>query len=154
MTDSIVFDDRTLRVERLIAAPPERVFDLWTEPDQLTKWWGPDGFDTPESAMDVRPGGRWRTTMRSPEGNLYTVSGVYREIDPPRRLVFTWGWDDENGKRGHETEVTVTFEAAPGGTRLVLTQQTFADTDQRNRHRHGWSSSFDCLDRIAMQPGG
>ena len=154
MTDASVVDDKVLRMERLIAAPPERVFNLWTEPDQLTKWWGPDGFDTPACAMDVRPGGHWRTTMRSPEGNLHTVSGVYRVIDPPRRLVFTWGWEDDSGGRGHETEVTVTFEAAPGGTRLVLTQQTFAETEQCKRHGHGWSSSFDCLERIAKQPGG
>jgi len=149
MTDTTVIDDRILRMERLIAAPPERVFDLWTEPELLTRWWGPDGFDVPASAMDVKPGGRWKTTMRSPAGTLHTVSGVYRVIDPPRRLVFTWGWDDEAGARGHETEVTVTFEAAPGGTRLVLQQQAFVTADQRDKHGHGWSSSFDCLERVA-----
>jgi uncharacterized protein YndB with AHSA1/START domain len=99
--------------------------------------------------MDVKPGGRWRTTMRAPDGALHTVSGVYRVIEPPRRLIFTWGWDDEAGRRGHETEVTVTFEAAPGGTRLVLQQQAFQSKDQRDKHRFGWSSSFDCLARIA-----
>jgi uncharacterized protein YndB with AHSA1/START domain len=151
MTGASVMEDNVLRMERLIAAPPERVFDLWTEPDLLVRWWGPDGFDVPTSAMDVRPGGRWKTTMRSPEGRLHTVSGVYRAIEPPRRLVFTWGWDDDNGIRAHETEVTVTFEAAPGGTRLVLLQQTFASADQRDKHGHGWASSFDCLERAARQ---
>ena len=70
--------------------------------------------------MDVRPGGRWRTTMRRPDGTEHTVSGIYRAIEPPRRLVFTWGWDDDAGMRGHETEVTVTFEPTTGGTRMVL----------------------------------
>jgi uncharacterized protein YndB with AHSA1/START domain len=149
MIDAAVVDDKILRMERLIAAPPEHVFALWTEPDKLVQWWGPDGFDVPASAMHVTPGGRWKTTMRSPEGTLHTVSGVYRLIDPPRRLVFTWGWDDDNGVRGHETEVTVTFEPAPGGTRLVLQQQTFADADQCAKHQYGWSSSFDCLERSA-----
>ena len=140
-------------MERLIAAPPERVFDLWTDPELLVQWWGPDGFDVPASALDVQPGGRWKTTMRSPDGALHTVSGVYRLIEPPRRLVFTWGWDDEQGVRGHETEVTVTFEATPGGTRLVLQQQTFQSAEQRDRHSHGWGSSFDCLERFAKQGG-
>jgi uncharacterized protein YndB with AHSA1/START domain len=136
-----------LTIERLIAAPPERVFELWTDPEMLARWWGPDGYEIPASAMDVRPGGRWRTTMRSPEGTLHTVSGVYRTIDPPRRLVFTWAWDDDKGVRGHETEVTVTFQSAPGGTKLALTQQTFQNADQRARHEHGWQSSFNCLER-------
>jgi uncharacterized protein YndB with AHSA1/START domain len=142
-------DEDALRLERLIAAPPERVFALWTEPDLLVKWWGPEGFDIPAHALDVRKGGTWRTTMRSPEGKHHTVSGVYRIIDPPKRLVFTWGWDDEQGRRGHETEVTVTFHAAPGGTRLVLQQQAFESKESRDQHRHGWESSFDCLEQVA-----
>lgn len=144
-----VQDDQVLRIERLIPASPERLFELWSEPSELVKWWGPDGFDVPASALDVRPGGHWRTTMRSPQGDLHTVSGVYRTIDKPRRLVFTWGWDDDTGLRGHETEVTVTFEPAPGGTRIVLLQQAFENKDQRDRHNQGWSSSFECLARVA-----
>ena len=142
-------EDTVLRLERLIAAPPQRVFDLWTDPELPVKWWGPEGTDVPAHAIDVRPGGRWRTTIRSPDGTLHTVSGVYRVIDRPRRLVFTWGWDDEAGVRGHETEVTVTFEPAPGGTKLVLVQSVFTSKDWRDRHRRGWSSSFDCLAREA-----
>jgi len=144
-----VSEDTVLRLERLIAAPPERVFELWTNPDLLVQWWGPEGTDVPAHAIDVRPGGRWRTTMRSADGTLNTVSGVYRVIDRPRRLVFTWGWDDEAGVRGQETEVTVTFEPAPGGTKLVLLQSEFESKDWRDRHHRGWSSSFDCLAREA-----
>lgn len=141
-------DDRVLRIERLIPATPELVFALWTEPEHIVKWWGPDGFDVPAHAIDVRTGGAWRTTMRSPEGTLHTVSGVYRVIDRPRRLVFTWGWDDDAGQRGHETEVSVTFESVPGGTRLVLVQQEFQTTEARDRHNQGWSSSLECLHRV------
>jgi uncharacterized protein YndB with AHSA1/START domain len=149
MSDALAAEDRVLRLERLIAAPPERVFELWTQPEQLVKWWGPDGWDIPAHTIDVRPGGHWRTTMRSPEGRRETVSGVYRMIDQPRRLVFTWAWDQDDGARGHETEVTVTFEAAPGGTRLTLVQQTFQSNEVRDKHGVGWSSSFDCLARVA-----
>ncbi len=108
-----------------------------------------EGFDVPSHHLDVRPGGRWRTTMRSPDGKLRTVSGVYNTIEPPRRLVFTWGWDDDNGVRGHETEVTVTFEPTPGGTRLKLVQQVFQDREVRDLHNGGWASSFNKLQRLA-----
>lgn len=149
MSQAAASDTRALRLERLIAAPPDRVFGFWTEPDLLVQWWGPDGYDVPVRALDLRPGGRWRTTMRSPEGNQLHVSGRYRMIDKPRRLVFTWAWDQENGSPGHETEVTVTFDAAPGGTRLELAQQTFQSREIRDSHGKGWSSSFDCLARVA-----
>ena len=61
-TDTLI-DDKVLRMERVIAATPERLFELWTDPEELAKWWGPEGFATPTYAMDVRPGGRWQTTM-------------------------------------------------------------------------------------------
>jgi uncharacterized protein YndB with AHSA1/START domain len=147
--NDVATDERVLELERLIAAPPERVFELWTEPELLVKWWGPEGYDIPAHALDVRPGGHWRTTMRSPEGKRVTVSGVYRGIEKPRRLVFTWAWDQDDGSRGHETEVTVTFAPAPGGTRLKLVQQTFQSQEVRDRHRHGWTSSFVCLAQAA-----
>ena len=139
--------DSVLRLERLIAAAPERVFEWWTDPELLARWFGPDGYAVPSYALDVRPGGRWHTALRSPAGTLVTVRGVYRAIEPPRRLVFTWAWDQDDGSPGPETEVTVTFETAPGGTKLVLLQQPFEDRKSRDNHRAGWSSSFDCLER-------
>ena len=142
-------NDRVLELERLIPAPPERLFAYWTEPDLLVKWFGPEGFDVPSHDLDIRPGGRWRTTMRTPDGKLRTVSGVYNTIEPPRRLVFTWGWDDDHGVRGHETEVTVTFEPTPGGTRLKLVQQVFQTNEMRDLHNGGWASSFNKLQRLA-----
>jgi uncharacterized protein YndB with AHSA1/START domain len=152
MSTDTLTKDTVLRLERVIAAAPERLFALWTEPEELVKWWGPEGYTTPECTMDARPGGRWRTAIRRPDGTDLTVSGTYRSIDPPRLLVFTWGWDDDAGLRGHETEVTVTFEPVPGGTRMVLTQRAFVDRDSRDRHAHGWSSSLVCLERAAVKP--
>ena len=137
-----------MRLVRLIPAPPEAVFDAWVESEILVKWWGPEGFDVPAHDLDVRPGGQWHTTMRSPDGTLHTASGIYRVIERPRRLVLTWGWDDEDGMRGDETEVTVTFELAPGGTRLVLVHKTFETIESRDNHRDGWSSSLERLTRL------
>ena len=141
--------DHVLEMERLIPAPPERVFEYWTEPELVAKWFGPGEFDVPSSDLDLRPGGKWRTTIRSPEGQLRTVSGVYSTIEPPRRLVFTWAWDDDNGVRGHETQVTVTLEPTPGGTRLRLVQEDFQNREVRDRHNGGWASSLSKLQRVA-----
>jgi len=146
---TIAADDTVLRIERLIATPPERLFEFWTQPAQIVRWFGPDGCDIPSHDIDVRPGGAWRITMHSAEGGTRTVSGVYRLIDRPRKLVFTWGWDDDKGVRGYETEVTVTFAAAPGGTRLTVLQQHFETLEGRDRHNLGWSSSLNRLERVA-----
>jgi len=145
--------DQELRLERLIAASPETLFALWTEPELLLGWWGPTGYDTSVEALDARPGGHWRVTMRPPNGAPRTLSGVYRAVEPPRRLVFTWAFD-ETGERGHETEVVVTFEAAPGGTRLVLVQRRFQSKERRDAHHGGWSQAFDRLTRSAGRQRG
>jgi uncharacterized protein YndB with AHSA1/START domain len=138
--------DDALRLERLIAAPPESLFALWTEPALLVGWWGPEGYDTTVEALDVRPGGRWRLRMHRPDGLVRALSGVYRIVEPPRRLVFTWAFAEPEG-RGHETEVAVTFDAAPGGTRLVLEQRRFASKERRDAHFDGWSQAFARLAR-------
>jgi uncharacterized protein YndB with AHSA1/START domain len=138
-------DALVLRLSRSFAAPRERVFRAFTAPTQLVRWWGPKGFTVPACTLDVRVGGAWRTVMRSPEGKDHIVSGVYREIMPPERLVFTWAWE-EDGARGHETVVTIEFSETPGGTRLELTHERFQTEDSRNAHRDGWSSCLDCLE--------
>jgi uncharacterized protein YndB with AHSA1/START domain len=139
--------ERTLVIERVFRASPERVFRAWTDPAVLATWWGPEGYTTPELTFDLRAGGAWRTVMRSPEGNAHPVSGVYREVDPPRRLVLTWAWD-EDGERGHETEIEITFAPAGNGTLMRLVQRIFQSGPARDRHRHGWTQSFAKLERL------
>jgi uncharacterized protein YndB with AHSA1/START domain len=140
--------DTELRVERLIAAPPERVFAHWAEPALLVKWFGPEGMNIADHAIDVKVGGKWHAVMASSEGRRMGVGGVYRVIEPPRRLVFTWAWDDADGKPGFETEVTVTFAAAPGGTQLVILQKEFETAESRDQHSWGWNSTLNCLERL------
>jgi uncharacterized protein YndB with AHSA1/START domain len=136
-----------LWMSRRFNAPRERVFRALTDPGQLAKWWGPKGFTVPDLALDVRPGGAWRTTMRSPEGRDHIVSGIYRDIMPPSRLVLTWGWET-TGERAHETVVTIDLFEVAGGTRLELRQEVFESTESRERHEHGWASCFDHLDEV------
>jgi uncharacterized protein YndB with AHSA1/START domain len=132
-----------LRMEREFAAPPERVFAAFTDPKLFAQWWGPEGMACPVCEIDLRVGGAWRTCMRGTMGEHW-VSGVYREIAPPRRLSFTWAWE-ENGARGHETIVEIEFLPAGRNTRLVLRHSGFASAESRDKHSHGWGSSFDCL---------
>ena len=138
-------DAPALRLSRNFAAPRERVFRAFTVPTQMAKWWGPRGWTVPACTMDLRAGGAWHTVMRSPEGKDHIVSGVYREITPPSRLVFTWGWETD-GPRGHETVVTIQLSEVPGGTRLDLSQELFETADSRDHHGQGWASCLDSLE--------
>ncbi len=133
-----------LYLTRQFAHPPERVFAAWSDPAQLVQWWGPRGFSVAHSDIDARPGGRWQTTLLSPEGSEHHVSGEFIEISAPRRLVFTWAWS-ENGIRGHETTVTVELRPRDGGTELTLSQQEFESGRSRDLHGDGWRSSLDSL---------
>ena len=142
-------DDTTLRLERLIASPPEILFALWTKPTHLLRWWAPDGYEPSIEALETKPGGRWRIIMRRADGGELAASGIYRIVEPPRRLAFTWAWEDASGVRGHESEVMVSFEPAPGGTRLVLMQSRFESSQARDNHRNGWSAALDRQTGIA-----
>ena len=148
MNDTRTMSETELFIERLIAAPPEQVYAYWTTPELMVKWFGPETYHIPESDFDVRVGGRWQATMQRPDGTRMTVSGVYRRLEPPRSLEFTWAWLNDEGARGHETIITITCETAPGGTRLTLWQREFATADQCERHREGWNSTFNKLARL------
>jgi uncharacterized protein YndB with AHSA1/START domain len=137
--------DRELVVSRVIAAPRPLVFKAWTEPEQIARWWGPKGYTTVEYQMDVRPGGAYWHVMRSPEGTDHRKRGVYREIVPPERIVFTFAWEDADGRLGPELLVTVTLEVLGSGTRLTLHQGPFASVEWRDSHVIGWTS---CLERF------
>jgi len=145
MSQDIV-SDRQLTVARVIDAPRALVFKAWTDPDQVARWWGPKGFVTVSHDMDIRPGGTYRVTMRSPQGTDHRKRGVYREIVEPERIVFTFAWEEADGTLGHETLVTVTFEALGARTRLTLHQSGFESIARRDDHTGGWTS---CLERFA-----
>ena len=136
-----VEDDCVLKLERHLKATPETVFAAWVEPEQIAKWFGPGDATIPSQEIDARVGGAWQVTMRMSSGMERIVSGVYREIDPPSRLAFTWAWHND-GTRGHETEVVVELTPEDGGTLLSLTQRTFQTSNDRDMHNMGWSYSL------------
>jgi uncharacterized protein YndB with AHSA1/START domain len=135
-----------LRLERRFAAPPALVFAAWTEPRHLRRWSAPHGFEIPEAGGELRVGGAWHATMRSDDGEAHRLAGIYREIVPPRRLVFTHAWLDANGNAGPETLVTVSFEPVEGGTLMRFEQTGFATEWARDGHGAGWSEAFERLD--------
>ena len=138
--------DLELVVTRIIDAPRRLVFAAWTQPEQVARWWGPQGFVTTHCDMDIRPGGAFRCCMRSPTGTDHWKRGVYREIVEPERIVFTFAWEDADGNPGHELLTTVTFEDLGKQTRLTLHQADFETADRCDDHRGGWTS---CLERFA-----
>jgi uncharacterized protein YndB with AHSA1/START domain len=139
--------EKTLILTRVFAAPRVLVFKAWVEPERAALWWGPQGFTTLSCRMDLRLGGAWRMQMRSPEGTIHTKRGIYREIEPPDRLVFTYAWEDADGLPDHETLVTLRFEDhGDKETKLTLHQAVFESPTACWSHRDGWTS---CLERFA-----
>jgi uncharacterized protein YndB with AHSA1/START domain len=139
--------EKALILTRVFAAPRALVFKAWVEPERAARWWGPQGFTTLCCGMDLRPGGAWRVQMRSPRGTIHTKRGVYRAIEPPDRLVFTYAWEDEDGLPGHETLVTLRFEDhGIKETKMTLHQAVFESPAACRSHRDGWTS---CLERFA-----
>ena len=143
--------ERELVITRLFDAPRELVFRAWTEPDRAVRWWGPQGFTTAHYEIDFRPGGSYRVCMRSPEGIEHWQRGVCREVVEPERLVFTFAWEDAEGRPGHETVVTVDFAEVGARTRLTLHQAVFETVTARDLHQGGWASALECLAEYLAQ---
>jgi uncharacterized protein YndB with AHSA1/START domain len=142
-------DTIELTVTRRFDAPPAEVFEAWTDPARIGRWIGPRGVSGEAKQMELRPGGAYAIAMHLPSGPIKTVRGIYREIRAPERLIFTWAWDGEDGKPGHETLVTITFRALGQGsgaaTEMTFLHQRFAETAARDSHQNGWTGSFDKL---------
>jgi uncharacterized protein YndB with AHSA1/START domain len=138
--------ERALVITRSFDAPAALIFKLWTEARHAGQWWGPRSYPATHMEMDARPGGIWRGRLRSTEdGRELGFHGVFREVEAPRRLVFTFAWEQE-GERGLETVVTITFAERDGKTLMVFRQEPFQSVEERDGHNGGWASAFDRLD--------
>ena len=141
---STAIDESTrLEIRRVLRAPVAAVYAAWTDPPQVSQWMAPsDDFGPTEATLDVRVGGRYRIVMRGPDGEMHRVGGVYEEVIPNRRLVYTWAWESTPER---QSRVTVEFRAAGEGTELLLVHDRFVDTEARDKHQHGWQG---CLVRF------
>ena len=138
----------SLTLRRVLPAPPERVFRAWTEPEDVRRWMSPHGPSVAEAEIDLRVGGQFRIVMAG-AGMTLEHTGEYHEIDPPRRLVFSWQspYVGEGGSM-----VTVELEPHGAGTQLVLTHQQLPPA-QVERHEGGWSQLFERLEAHLQAPG-
>ena len=136
----------SLSIVRKFDAGPAKVWRAITEPEMLKQWMGPsDAFKVPVAETDLRVGGRYRIVMNAPDGEVHDVSGVYREIVPNRKLVYTWAWKSTPER---ESVVTIELRAAGGGTELTLTHEQFADEQARDRHQQGWNGCLASLEKF------
>ncbi len=137
----------SLRIVRTFDASPEMVYQAWTDPRVLKRWLGPTPeFSTPIVEADLRIGGAYRIGMESPEGQLYVAAGVYQEIVPNEKLVFTWRW--ENDRSSPETLVTVEFKKSGPNTELVFTHENFATEELAKDHQEGWEGALSKLSTL------
>ena len=140
----------SLTLVRRFKAPPALVYAAWTRPELLARWWGPHHTRVVRAEAEVRVGGRFRTVLVEDTGARHEVGGTYSEVEPDRKLVFTWAWHSTPER---ESRVSVTFRPVPEGTELTLVHDRFADAETATRHRRGWTES---LERLAahVEPSG
>jgi uncharacterized protein YndB with AHSA1/START domain len=132
-----------LVVRRTIRASAERIFEAWTRPDHLRAWWGPRPVTCSGAAVDLRVGGRYSITNALPDGSTVTIEGEFREIERPRKLVYTW----RMGRGEESSVVTVRFEERGEVTEVVIVHENVPGTAAQESHDKGWNG---CLDGLAV----
>ncbi len=138
MTDSLP----SVTIVRRIKAPPAKVWAAITQPEQMLQWWGPDAGPTLKAEADVRPGGRFSVVFRLLNGTEHNPTGIYQEVIPEKKLVFTWEWP---GAPERESLVTFLLKPLNGGTELTLHHAQLPDEDACKSHAQGWSGLLDKL---------
>lgn len=141
----------SLAIERTLPAPRPLVFASFVDADELSAWWGPQGFTIPSVDLDLRRGGAYRIEMQPPEGDPFHLLGVFREIDPPARLSFTFVWEPPD-PADVETVAEVSFRDLGEATEVLVRQGRFATDARRDLHHRGWNESLDKLERKLL-PG-
>jgi uncharacterized protein YndB with AHSA1/START domain len=123
--------DREIVISRVLNAPRELVWEVWTDPKHVVHWWGPNGFTTTIETMDVRPGGVWKHVMHGPDGTDYPNKSVFREVVKPQRIVYSHGGGREGGP-GASFEATWTFDALEGNKTRATGRMLFPSAAARD----------------------
>ena len=135
-----------IEVRRVVQAPRERLFQAWTDADELMRWWGPMGLEPAGASVDLRVGGRYRISMRPAGGEPAHAFGEFHEVEPPRRLVYTWAWEGGEFDGLSATLVTVEFRSRGAqATEIVLTHERL-EPEAVEAHRAGWADSLARVD--------
>jgi uncharacterized protein YndB with AHSA1/START domain len=136
----------SLALKRRFKASPAQLFQAWTQPEKMIQWWGAyDGGKPPIAETDLKIGGRFRVQFWTPNGEHHSVSGLYREVVPDRKLVFSWAWQSTPER---ESQVTVDLKPEGDGTILTLTHEQFFNEKARDDHSVGWNRGLDMLERL------
>jgi uncharacterized protein YndB with AHSA1/START domain len=138
----------SLEIKRFINAPRARVYAAWTDPAQLKQWFGPEKVQTRNLIADARAGGKFRWDLTNSEGEKMTCLGEYRELQPGKKIVFTWQWDDDEDWENHISVVTVELSDRDGGTELRLIHEQLPNEQSRDGHTGGWNSALDKLEKF------
>lgn len=134
----------SLALQRHYPVAPEKVWRAWTDAEAVKRWWGPGpGEPVSLAELDVRVGGRFRIVFGGPDGKMHECAGVYREVVPHRKLVFTWHWPNSTPER--VSVVTIIFKEVNGETDLLFKHEQLFDEKARDDHKRGWSASLDKL---------
>jgi uncharacterized protein YndB with AHSA1/START domain len=142
------------RIERTFAASPEEVFDAWTSPDVLQRWWGRANWSPSSLDVDLRVGGGYSLRMLDGDGVRHAVGGEYREVERPHRLVYTWCWEEGGPDPGHVSLVTVEFRPEGARTTVALEHSGLPTEGSRGAHGDGWGGALESLARqIFPDPG-
>jgi uncharacterized protein YndB with AHSA1/START domain len=139
-----------LEMKHIVAAAPAVVFAAFTDPNQLAKWWGPEGFTIPGLKFQARIGESYRIEMQPPAGDPFHLTGEFREVNPPARLAYTFVWEPADPE-DVETLVSLSFRDLGDSTEVVLTQGPFETGARHALHRDGWRDSFDKLERLVAE---
>ena len=134
-------------MRRTLKAPPSRVFEALIKPDLIQRWMCPETLTVASIENDPVVGGTFRLVMREADGRTYPAFGTYREIDPPRRLAFSWTWESDM-MAGIETEITIELTAQAGDTLFVMTHHGLPSEQERQSHQGGWTSAINQLERM------
>jgi uncharacterized protein YndB with AHSA1/START domain len=140
----------SLSLSRRYPVSPEKLWRAWTDPEAVKKWWGPDAGETVSAAeLDVRVGGRFRIVFGGADGLAHECAGVYKEVVPSRKLVFTWSWPRTTPER--VSLVTIEFKRVPDGTELDFRHEQFFDEKARDDHKRGWTGLLEKLARFLQE---
>ena len=140
-------DGLTLQMKRVLSASRASVFEAFTDPELLARWWGPEGFTTRKLDFRPRPGGSYRIEMQPPEGDPFHLTGQFQVVDPPARLEFTFVWDPPDPD-DVETLAALSFRDLGDSTEVTLEQGEFKTGERCTLHRDGWSQSFEKLEAV------
>jgi uncharacterized protein YndB with AHSA1/START domain len=135
-----------VRIERTFAATAEDVFDAWTSPEVMRRWFHPaPDWETPEAEVDLRVGGRVRVVMRKPDDTEAEAHGEFTLIDRPHRLVMTWTFDDEPS---NEQLIELSFSESEGSTTVLLVNTSISTDARRDAQDWGWRGCLEQLGRV------